>query len=121
MSYENDPITEIVTAIRGLSDEARSRLNENHSYNYHPEMHEVMGLILHHKGLGEIDWNATSDELNSENWSQEESLKGRSVNDLRAIMYNHSRTERFARGHIQDLVASGYLDKWADALEAAKE
>ena len=109
----------IVNAIRNLSPAAKTALSEKDHFNYHPELHEVLGLILYNDDLGPIDWSAVSDDLSSDNWQEAGSLAGKSTNDLRAMMYQHLRNERFNRGHIQQLAASGYLDKWADALAAS--
>lgn len=118
MSKDKTEIAKIAKTIRGLSPAAKTALGENDHYNYHPELHEVLGLILRNNELGAIDWPTVSEDLNTDNWHLTESLAGKSTNDLRALMYQHLRNERFHRGHIQQLAATGYLESWADALEA---
>ena len=112
-------ISDIVSAVAKLSEEARRPLSTEDHYNYHEGLHGVFGLILHHDDFDEIDLGAVSKDLFEDGWDGEAALKNKSVNDLRAIIYQHLRTERFSRGHIQSLVATGYLDKWVDALKAS--
>jgi ABC-type xylose transport system substrate-binding protein len=120
MTQKENAISEIVRSIRTLSDEAKTRLGKNDYFNYHPDLQQVLEMILNNDALGNIDWFNVSADLNAANWHQVENLMGKSTNDLRAIIYSHTRNERFSRGHIQSLAASGYMEKWADALEVSQ-
>lgn len=116
---KDNAVTQIVNAIRAFKSEVKMDLKAADHLNFHPDLHPILGMILYNDALGAIDWSNVSVDLLSEKWALAENLSDKSTNDLRAMMYLHVRNERFSRGHLQNLVASGYLDKWADALEAS--
>lgn len=116
---KDNAVTQIVNAIRALKSEAKIDLKATDHLNFHPDLHPIIGMILYNDALGAIDWSKVSVDLLSEKWALAENLADKSTNDLRAMMYQHVRNERFSRGHLQNLFASGYLNKWADAFEAS--
>ncbi|MBK7683304.1 MAG: hypothetical protein IPJ26_12960 [Bacteroidetes bacterium] len=52
-------------------------------------------MILYNDALGVIDWTKVSSEVNSEQWALQENLDGKSIDELRAMVYIHLRKERF--------------------------
>ena len=117
MTMKNNAVAEIVKAIRALKADVFVELKATDHLNFHPDLHQIFGMILYNDALGVIDWTKVSSDVNSEQWALQENLDGKSMDELRAMVYMHLRKERFSRGHIQSLAASGYLNKWADALE----
>lgn len=117
MDPKKNALSEIVTAIRALPSSSKKTLEKEDSFNYTDDLQHIIGLILHNKALGEIEWNKVSKDLATPNWYNTNQLNEKSIEDLRALIYFHTRNERFSHGHIQNLAASGYFDAWAKALE----
>ena len=117
MSNPINKLTTIIKSIRNISSDANKLLVENGSEVQLKELHYILGMITNDEILEKIDWPNISKKLNSNNWFKPETLDGKSINDLRALILIHLRHERFSEGHIQDLIISGYFEKWADELE----
>ncbi|MEO1029265.1 MAG: hypothetical protein AAFX02_09450 [Pseudomonadota bacterium] len=117
--FNETALRAIIADIQALSDDARQPFDEKLPGSHHPEIGAIMSRFHEMGFFDNISWHDDLAEVHMSAPDDVDALAGASITKLRALMLAHNRLERYAPGHLQELSAIGYFQKWADALESA--
>ncbi|HEX8172019.1 MAG TPA: DUF6508 domain-containing protein [Thermoanaerobaculia bacterium] len=85
---------------------------------YHTDKHELL-QVLHETGFVEpFDWGSWVQEQAAGLLDDPAALDAADLDTLRRLVTAHIRMDRFADGHLDEVLASGYMDR---AIERARQ
>ena len=77
---------------------------------FHPDKHSLLA-VMHETGFTDpFDWNAWLQELPPGAFEDPAFLNGADLDTLRRLVTAHIRMDRFSGGHLDAVLASGYMD-----------